>query len=108
MEIKKEKGVRNSNKRKSKAQRKGKQLFSKSRKQLVSGQEDTGHQSLLFSCSVVSDSLRLTGYIPPGSSVRVIFQARMLKWVTISFPRGSSQSRDQTHTSCAGRQILYH
>ena len=40
----------------------------------------------------------------PGSSVRGIFQARILKWILISFSRGSSLSRDQTCVSCiAGR-----
>ena len=46
----------------------------------------------------------------PGSSVHGIFQARILEWVTISYSRGCSQSRDQTHIfyiSCTGRQILY-
>ena len=33
---------------------------------------------------------------PPGSSVHIILQARILKWVAILFSRGSSQSRDQT------------
>ena len=42
----------------------------------------------------------------PGSSVHGISQARILWWVAISFSRGSSQSREQTHVSC--RQILYH
>ena len=39
-----------------------------------------------------------------------IFQARILVWFAISFSRGSSQPRDQTHVSCiycVGRQILY-
>ena len=35
-------------------------------------------------------------------------QARILDWVVISFSRESFQSRDQTHVSCIGRQILYH
>ena len=34
---------------------------------------------------------------PPGSSVQGISQARVLEWVAISFSRGSSQPRDQTH-----------
>ena len=38
----------------------------------------------------------------------VTFQARMLEWVTISFSRGSSQPRDQTHIFCIGRWVLYH
>ena len=35
----------------------------------------------------------------PGSSVHRILQARILKWVTIPFSRGSSQPRDQTQVS---------
>ena len=48
---------------------------------------------------------------PPGSSVHRILQAKILEWVTISFSRGYSQSRDQTcvsYISCIGRWILYH
>ena len=47
----------------------------------------------------------------PGSSVHGIFQSRILEWVAISYSRGSSQHRDQTHIShvpCIGRLILYH
>ena len=47
----------------------------------------------------------------PGSSVRGLFQARILEWVTISFSRGSSQPRDWTPVSCVscfGRCNLYH
>ena len=41
---------------------------------------------------------------PPGSSVHGISQARKLEWVAISFSRGSSQPKGQTHISCiAGR-----
>ena len=41
---------------------------------------------------------------PPGSSVHDILQAWILEWVAISFSRGSSRSRDQTHVACiAGR-----
>ena len=36
---------------------------------------------------------------PPGSSVHGIFQARILKWVTIFFSRGSSLPMDQTQVS---------
>ena len=45
---------------------------------------------------------------PPASSVHGISQVRILKWVAISFSRGSSQLRDWTPVSCIGRQILYH
>ena len=41
---------------------------------------------------------------PPGSSVDVTLQARILGWVAISFSRGSSWPRNQTQVSCtAGR-----
>ena len=33
---------------------------------------------------------------PPGSSVRVIFQARKLEWIVIPFSRGSSQPKGWT------------
>ena len=33
----------------------------------------------------------------PGSSVHGILQARIPEWVTITFSRGSSQPRNQTH-----------
>ena len=42
------------------------------------------------------------------SSVHGISQARILECVAISFSRESSQSRDQTCVSCAGRLVLYH
>ena len=37
---------------------------------------------------------------PPGSSLRGIFQARVLEWVAIFFSRGSSWPRVQTCISC--------
>ena len=46
--------------------------------------------------------------IPPGSSVHGISQARTPGRVSISFSRGSSQTRDQTHISGIGMQVLYH
>ena len=39
----------------------------------------------------------------PGTS-----QARILKWVAISFSKGSSPPRDRTCIYCIGRQILHH
>ena len=48
---------------------------------------------------------------PPSSSVRGIFQARILEWFTISSSRGYSGPRDQTYisfVSCIGRWILYY
>ena len=43
----------------------------------------------------------------PDSPVHGIFQARILEWTAIPFPRGSSQPRDQTSLPHC-RQILYH
>ena len=48
---------------------------------------------------------------PASSSVHGILQARIPEWVAISFSRGSSLPRDQTHisyVSCIGRWVLYH
>jgi len=48
---------------------------------------------------------------PLGSSLHGIFQARILKWVALSFSRGSSRLGDQTCISCIScivRWILYH
>ena len=50
-------------------------------------------------------------YSSPGSIVHGIFQARILEQIAISFPRGSSRPKDQTHISCISctdRWILYH
>ena len=55
--------------------------------------------------------LLLVTLVPPGSSVHGISQARILKWVAISFSRESSWSRDQTfisYISCIDRRVLYH
>ena len=49
-------------------------------------------------------------YSPPGSSVRGIVQARILQWVAVPSPRGSSQPRGRTcvsHASCVGRRVLH-
>ena len=40
------------------------------------------------------------GCDPLGSSVHRIVQARILEWVAVSSPRGSSRFRDLTHISC--------
>ena len=41
-----------------------------------------------------------TDYNPPGSSVQVVLQTRILEWVAIPFSRGSSQPRDRTQDPC--------
>ena len=63
---------------------------------------------VVLSCSAVFDSEACS---PPGSSVYGMSQARILEGAVISFSRGSSQSRDQTHVSCVsctGTWLLYH
>ena len=70
------------------------------------------HQSFvglfLCTCLVTQSCLTLCDpkdYGPPGSSVRGIFQARILEWVAISSSRRSSWLRDQTcisYFSCIG------
>ena len=47
----------------------------------------------------------------PGSTARWIFQARILKWVAISYAKGSFWPRHRTHIFCIsyiGRWVLYH
>ena len=57
------------------------------------------------SCPTLCDPMDCS---PPGSSVRGIFQARVLEWVAISFSRGFSRPRDWTRVSCtAGRCITF-
>ena len=51
---------------------------------------------VLYSCMYAQSWLTLCDPLdcsPPGSSLRGIFQARILEWVSISFSRDSSQSR---------------
>ena len=56
---------------------------------------------------VVSDSLRPMDCSLPGFSDHRIFQARVPKWVPISFSRGSSRHRDRTRVSrIVGRHCI--
>ena len=45
-------------------------------------------------------------YSPPYFSVHGILQARILKWVAISFYRGSSWHRDRTQVSCIAAEFF--
>ena len=59
--------------------------------------------------SVVSDSCDPMACSPPDSSVRGIFQARVLEWGAIWFSRGPSPPRNRTWVSCVsytGRQVF--
>ena len=70
------------------------------------------HVCLCCCCFSVAKSFRTLcdpmDCSPPGSSVHGISHIRMLEWVAISFSRGSSWPRDQTHVSYIGWWILYH
>ena len=44
---------------------------------------------------------------PTGFSVHGIIQARILEWIAISFPRGTSQSRDRTLVSCITGRFFF-
>ena len=57
------------------------------------------------SCPTLCDPMDCS---PPGSSVHGILQARVLKWVAVSFSRGSSQPRDQTQVSCIAGRFFTH
>ena len=72
------------------------------------------HQSLhLCLCTVTQLHPTLCNPVdcnPLPFSFHGSFQTRILEWVAISYSRGSSWFRDQTHVSCIsciGRQILY-
>ena len=58
----------------------------------------------LYVCAQLCLSLCID-WSPPGSSICGILQARILEGAVISFSRGSSRLRDQTHISYTGRQI---
>ena len=57
-------------------------------------------QSCPTLCDPMDRSLR-------GSSIHGIFQARVLKWVVISFSRGSSPPRDRTPVSRTANRRFY-
>ena len=64
-----------------------------------------GESKYFFRCCCLVTKSCLTLYDPmpcslPGSSVREIFQARILEWVAISSSRGSFWCRGQSQVSC--------
>ena len=50
--------------------------------------------------------LRPQGPCLPGSSVHGISQARILEWVAMPSPRGSSQPRNPTQVSCIAGEFF--
>ena len=68
-------------------------------------------KSIYSVCVLSCVQLLSTLWNPLDSSVHGILQARIQEWIAISYSRGSSRPKDQTHISCIsciGRQILYH
>ena len=59
----------------------------------------------LQSCPAVCNTMDCS---LPGSSGHGILQVRIMEWVAISSPRGSSRTRDWNHVPCSSRQILIH
>ena len=62
---------------------------------------------LLRSCLTLCDPI---DHSSPGSSVHGIFQARILEWVAMPSPKGSSWPRHWTcisYVSCTGRRVIY-
>ena len=67
--------------------------------------ESKSESEVTQSCPTLCDSVDCS---LPASSVHGILQVRMLEWVAISFPKGSSRSRDRTwvdRTCLAGRHF---
>ena len=62
--------------------------------------------ALLWMCPLCLTPCDPMDHSPPDSSVRGIFQTRILGSVAISSSRGSSWPRVRTHISCIGGQIL--
>ena len=78
---------------------------------LYFGRDLTGYREWIIVVLVAKSCLVLCNPMdcnPPPFSVFGVLQARILEWVAISFSRGSSLTRDGTHLSYIGRQILYH
>ena len=55
------------------------------------------------SCPTLYDPM---DYSPPDSSIHGILEARILKWVAISFSRGYSWPRDWTQVSCIASRLF--
>ena len=61
---------------------------------------------LLLAAQLCPTLLQPMDFSLPGSSLYGISQARILEWVAISFPRGSSQPEDQIYISCIAGEFL--
>ena len=77
------------------------------RSPLVKGQEPSpgygGGSLVAKSCPTLCNPSNCS---PPGSSILGISQARILEWVAIAFPTGSSWPMDQTHVCLAGHYCI--
>ena len=73
-----------------------------------------GNHFLVYACmysKLLQSRPSLCDPMDCSSSVQGILQVRILEWIAMSFSRGSSQSRNQTHISYIsfiGRQVIHH
>ena len=75
---------------------------------LHTGSQETGKwkwSEVAQSCPTLCDPVDCS---PPRSSVHGIFQARVLKWIAVSFSRGFSRPRDRSQFSHIISKMLYH
>ena len=63
---------------------------------------------MLFSGSIVPNSFATLWTVACQAPLSLWFPGKNTKWVAISFSIGSSWSRDGTHISSTGTQVLYH
>ena len=76
------------------------QMEKQSQKELKHALDHKARPQQLFSQQVMADSFVTPWSVaPPGFSVREISKARILEWVAISYPWGSSRFRDQAPIS---------
>ena len=63
----------------------------------------------MSTCIVTQSCPNLCGLMdcsPSGSSVHGILPTRILEWVAISFPRGSSRPKDRDQVSCIANRFF--
>ena len=77
----------------------------KTRKGQFSFQSQRNESEVTQSCPTLCHPL---DYSLPSSTIHVIFQARAVEWVSISFFRGSFQPRDRIQVSHIVGKCFYH
>ena len=75
--------------------------------EVIKAKLHTSFRNLFFKCSVVSNSLHLMDCSPPGSSIYIILQARILEWATHSLLQGIFPTQGSNPGLLHCRWILY-